>query len=126
MNRKQLEEAARDYRVAVLPEYLQPGSRVWYWRESLCEDDLCMDSVTPACPLNRGFRWYDAEARSCAMAHPALEETTVWSIQAAFTAQGVEWIVNDLPAVADCRVRSSFHPSREEAEACRPGRVSYG
>ena len=120
-------DAVRDGRAAILPEFLQVGSRVWYWRESLCDEDCCMDMVTAACPLNRGVKWYEDECRRCAMAHPILEETTVWSVQADFSpVRGVQWIVNGLPGVADSRVRLSFFATGEEAMAHRPKAVEYG
>ena len=73
--------------------------------------------------MNNGFRWFDDVARDCACQHPVLEKTTVWSCQAAFTPRGVEWIINDLPAVADYRLRSAFFTTRDAALQARPGRV---
>ena len=123
MSRKYMEKATREGRVALCPEWLQPGQDVWYWRESLCDDDGCPDMVKSVCPMNNGFRWFDDVARDCACQHPVLEKTTVWSCQAAFTPRGVEWIINDLPAVADYRLRSAFFTTRDAALQARPGRV---
>ena len=126
MSKRYLMQAAREDRVAVLPASLQVGREVWYWRELLCGDDICPDGVTSSCPLNHGIPWYDDAARECARQHPSLEHTTIWSVAAYFTPRGIEWAVNDLPAVADCHLRRSFFRTREEAEAMRPGRIVHG
>ena len=122
-----INEAREDpQRWAVVPEWLQVGREVWYWRELLCADDICTDGVTSACPLNRGVKWYEDEARSCAHAHPMLEKTTVWSVMAAFTPRGVEWIVNDLDAVADSRLREAFFRTAKGSRTGRPEVVRSG
>ena len=121
--RKSIKSAVREGRAAFCPEWLQVGRDVWYWRESLCEDDGCPDMVTSSCPLNNGICWYEDAARECSRQHPVLEHLTVWGVAAYFTRRGVEWVVNDLPAVADCRLGSAFYTSRAAAEANRPGRV---
>lgn len=123
MSRRYMERATREGRVALLPEWLQVGRPVWYWRESLCDDDGCPDMVTAACPLNAGAAWIDEEARECSQRHPVLEKSTVWSACAYFTPRGVEWSVNELPAVADVHLRSAFFRSREEALKFRPKEV---
>ena len=126
MSSRYVQKAARENRVAILPAFLTVGTKVWYWRELLCGDDICLDGVTPTCPLNMGIPWYDDEARECACRHPTLEGTVIWSVGAYFTPRGIEWAVNDLPAVADCHLRSVFFRSREEAEAAKPGRIVNG
>ena len=126
MSKRYLQQAAREDRVAILPAYLTVGSKVWYWRELLCGDDICPDGVTAECPLNRGVPWYEDEARDCACRHPTLESSTIWSVGSYYTPRVIEWAINDLPAVADCYLRRSFFRTREEAEAMRPGRVVYG
>ena len=119
-----MEKAAREGRVALLPEWLQVGREVWYWRECLCGgDDLCADGVTSCCPLNNGIPWYDEVARDCACQHPILEKTTIWSAAACFTPRGVEWIINELPAVSDYRLRSAFFLTKQAALDSRPGKV---
>lgn len=123
MKDKRLEQAARDHRVAVLPEWLQRGREVWYWRECLCEDDGCMDMTSVVCPLNRGEPWYGDDARLCSSLHPVLDHSTIWDVSAAFTPRGVEWIINDLEPVADCRLRQVFYEDMGEAMANKPGRV---
>ena len=123
MSKKYMQQATREGRVALLPEWLQVGRRVWYWRESLCDDDGCPDMVTSSCPLNNGFASCDEPARDCSQQHPFLEETMVWSAGAYFTPRGIEWVINDLPAVADCRLRSAFFTSRKTALENKPGRI---
>ena len=123
MSKKYLERATREGRVALLPEFLQPGREVWYWRESLCEEDGCPDMDSFACPLAASFSWHDEEARACARQHPVLEKGEIWDVRAVFTGQGVEWIVNDLPPVPDWRLRSAFFTSKTDAMRHRPGEV---
>lgn len=118
-----MQEAAREGRLGLCPAWLRVGRQIWYWRESLCDDDGCMDMVTSACPLNNGIAWYEDPARECSRQHPVLEQTTVWSVGCYFTPRGPEWVINDLPAVADVRLRNAFFLTREDAEANRPGRV---
>ena len=123
MKRKDMERATREGRVAILPEYLQEGRTVWYWRESLCDEDGCMDMVTSCCPLNHGFKLFDNVAKECARQHPVLENTDVWSVAAEFTARGVRWVINDWDPVPDDRLLAAYWPSREEALEHKPGRV---
>lgn len=123
MSKRYMQQATREGRVALLPEWLQVGRRVWYWRECLCDDDGCPDMVTTSCPLNNGFAWCDEEARDCSLQHPILEETMIWSVAAYFTPRGIEWVINDLPAVADFRLRSAFFKDKTAALLARPGRV---
>lgn len=123
MSRKYMERATREGRVALLPEWLQPGREVWYWRESLCDEDGCLDMGTVACPLNAGAVWFDDVARECSRQHPILEKLTVWSAAAYFTPRGVEWVINDLPAVADVCLRGAFFRTRAEAVKARPREV---
>ena len=121
--KKNMERATREGRVALLPPTLQVGSEVWYWRESLCDEDGCLDMASSCCPLNHGIPWFEDEARECARQHPILEHATVWSACSYFTPRGVEWSINGLPAVSDCHLRNTFFASREEAVKNRPGRV---
>lgn len=124
MKAKEITAAAQDGRLALCPDWLMPGREVWYWRESLCGDDGCPDMVTSCCPLNHGIAWYEDTARECSQQHPVLEHTTVWSAGAYFTPRGVEWMINDLPAVADVRLLSAFYRTEKEAWAARPGRIA--
>ena len=123
MIRRYIERATREGRVALLPEWLRIGSEVWYWRESLCDDDCCADMDTLSCPLSAGFQWFEPEARSCARQHPVLEKGTVYSVAAVFTERGVEWSVNDLPPVPDWRLRGAFFTGKADAMRNRPGEV---
>ena len=123
MKRKEIDVAVREGRAAILPEWLQPGREVWYWRESLCDEDGCLDMVTVACPINAGFRWHEEEVRSCARQHPVLEKAEIYSVFASWSERGVEWIINGLPAVPDCLFRESFFVSEAEARRHRPGEV---
>lgn len=126
MGKKGLQRAARDHRVAVLPEYLQPGRDIWYWRESLCDEDGCSHMVTSSCPINRGRHWPDPEVYQCACRHPVLDHGKVWSAAAFFTEQGIEWVINDLPGVMEDRLRSAFFATREEAMKAKPERIIHG
>ena len=126
MSKRYMEKATREGRVALLPEYLQVGQEIWYWRESLCDDDGCPDMVTSCCPLNNGIQWYEDTARECSRQHPVLEHATIWSVSACFTPRGVEWVVNDLPAVADVHLRRAFLTTKDEALRQRPEEVLTG
>ena len=123
MSKKYIQKATREGRVALLPEWLREGCRVWYWRESFCGDDCCSDMVTSCCPLNNGHRMGDAAARECARQHPVLEEAVIWSVGAFFKPGEIYWSVNELDGVPDRRLRESFFPSRKEALKNKPGRV---
>lgn len=123
MKRKEIDAAVREGRAAILPEWLQPGREVWYWRESLCEEDECPDQDTLSCPLSAGFCWHEDEARRCARQHPVLEKSTVWGVAAEFTERGVVWSVNDLPQIPDWRLHSAFFTSKADALRHRPGEV---
>lgn len=123
MKRKEIDSAVREGRAAILPEWLQVGRTVWYWRECLCDEDGCMDMVTVACPINAGYHWYEPEVCRCARQHPVLEKSEIYSVYASFSERGVEWIVNGLPAVPDCLFRESFFVSEIEARRHRPGEV---
>lgn len=124
MSKRYIQKATREGRVALLPEYLQEGREVWYWRESLCEEDECPDGAGSCCPLNHGMAWSDPAVIECRRQHPVLEKCTVWSAAAAFTPRGVEWSINDLPAVPDRHLRSAFFSTRAEALKNRPGRIA--
>ena len=121
-----MEKAARERRVAVLPEWLTEGSRVWYWRETLCGDDLCPDMVTSICPINKGKTWNDPTVMTCARRHPELECTEIWSAAAYFTPRGIEWCINEGVAVPDEELRRIFFPTREAAQKHRPEVILYG
>lgn len=123
MSKKYLERAAADGRLAACPEWLQTGRKVFYWRECLCRDDLCPESVTAACPINRGAGELDPIARGCARKHPVLEAADVWSVAVYFTAHGPEWSINDMPAVPDRLVRKIFFATAAEARKARPREV---
>ena len=91
MGKKYLQRAAGEGRVAILPEFLQEGREVWYWRETLCDDELCLDMVGPTCPMNRineHIGPHDPEAIRCAMMHPVLDCMEIWHVTAAFTPRG--------------------------------------
>ena len=115
-----------DELVAVLPPYLQEGREVWYWRELLCQDDLCPDSMSSVCPINQGRRWSDPETIGCRRDHPVLDRMEVWSVTAAFTRRGIELSINELPGVDGRALRAVYFPTRAEAIRHRPGRIEYG
>ena len=121
-----LEDAVRTGRAAFPPQWLTVGQTVWFWRESLCWDSMCSAGVTTECPLNRGVKWYEDEAVRCARKHPALARETVWQLAAYFTPNGVEWSVNDMPAVHEKYVRQVYFSTRKEAEKVRPREVVPG
>ena len=129
MSKKYIEKAARDGRVAVLPEWLQEGRTIWYWREILCDDELCMDMVSPVCPLNRTrekIRPRDPEAIECARLHPVLDSMELWAVGADFTPRGVVWRLNDDLQIHDVWLRRAVFPTKAEALQHRPGRIEYG
>lgn len=126
VKRREIQSAAEEGRLALCPAWLLPGREVWYWRECLCLDDPCMDMAANVCPLNAGAKWYEESARDCAQRHPVLEHTTVWSVGAYFTPRGVEWLINELPGVADGRLRDAFFETEEAARAARPRKMEAG
>lgn len=126
MSKKYLERAAREQRVAVLPEWLQEGRTVWYWRETLCGDDLCPDSVGVCCPINHSLSWNDPAVLSCARQHPVLQRTEIWGVLVMFTPRGMQWVINDLAPVDDRYMREVFFASEKEARKRRPREVVYG
>lgn len=127
MGKKYIQSAARDGRVAVLPEWLQEGRKVWMWRECFCTDgDLCEDSVTPACQMNSLRSRPDPAALArCARYHPQLDSTTVWAVSAEFTPKGIFWMINEAYRIRDCFLREAVFPSREAAQARRPEVIAY-
>ena len=127
MSKKCIQKAAGEGRVAVLPEWLQEGRRVWLWRECFCDDgDLCEDSVTPACPLNSFSGRPDVGTTArCARYHPQLDSTTVWAVSAEFTPKGIFWMINEAYRIRDCFLREAVFPSREAAQARRPEVIAY-
>lgn len=129
MGKKYLQAAAREGRVAVLPAWIQEGRTVWYWRETLCDDDLCPDMVGPSCPMNRmhgAARYGDPEARGCARLHPVLDSMELWSVAAQFTPRGIVWALNEDTEISDAWLRLAVFPSKEEALQHRPRRIEYG
>ena len=128
MGKKYLQTAARDGRVAVCPEHVREGRTVWYWRETLCQDELCMDMVGPSCPMNRmrGVGPGSPEALRCARMHPVLDSVELWSVGARFTPQGVIWVLNDDREIPDSRLRAAVFPSKQAALYHRPEVIEYG
>ena len=126
MSKKTIKRAAREGRVAVLPAWLSEGKTVWYWRGTLCGDDLCLDMVGPSCPMNHGAKYFDREAKDCARCHPVLDHMEIYDVRAVFTPRGIRWAVNDLDDVADIWLRTVFFPTREDALSRRPRRIEYG
>ena len=129
MGKKYLQRAAGEGRVAILPEFLQEGRAVWYWRETLCDDELCLDMVGPTCPMNRlneHIGPHDPEAIRCAMMHPVLDSMEIWHVTAAFTPRGIVWCLNDAVEISDVWLRRSVFPSKVLALANRPEVIAYG
>ena len=119
--------ALREDRVAILPDWLQEGRTVWFWRETYCFDnDLCSDSVTPSCPWNGPGPRNKEKIHKCSRKHPVLISTEVWAVSAIFDVSGVIWCVNDAFTVRDCLLKDAFFPSRIEALKHRPEEVVYG
>ena len=120
-------KAFSEDRVAVLPEWLQEGRTVWFWRESYCFDkDLCVGSITPLCPFNSPGPRDKEKIHQCARRHPVLDSTEIWAVSAIFERTGVSWCINDAYTVKDCLLRGAFFPSRIEALLHRPEEVEYG
>lgn len=129
MSKKYIEKAARDGRVAVLPEWLKEGATVWYWRELLCDDELCPDMVGPSCPMNslHGRHGpHSPEALECARMHPTLDSMEVRRVTAEFTPQGVTWCINDSFEVPAYWLRRAVFTSKAKALQHRPERIEYG
>ena len=126
MTKKELAEAARDIRAAILPPWLREGSEIWYWRETFCDDELCLDMVGPSCPVNAMQRPDRETVLRCARMHPVLDSMTVWSVLARFTPQGIVWSINDAVEIRDGLLYGAVFPSKEAALRCRPGVIEYG
>lgn len=128
VSKKYIEKAARDGRVAVCPEWMTEGKTVWFWRETFCDDELCLDEVGPSCPINslRHVRAGDPEARRCARMHPVLESVEIWDVVARFDPRGVLWVINDGYEIRDSVLRGAVFPSRQSALAHRPEVIEYG
>lgn len=125
--KKSIEKAVREGRAAILPGWLAEGKTVWYWRETLCDEELCVDCVSPVCPFNSAsLAWNDPEVRRCAREHPVLDKMEIYDVRAVFTAKGIFWVVNDGIDVADRLLRAVYFPTREAALARRPRRIEYG
>lgn len=127
MGKKYVERAARDGRVAILPEFCTEGREIWYWRECWCTDgDGCMDMVSSSCPQN-SLRRPDADTMArCARHHPVLDRTTVWAVSAEFDRRGILWVINDAIQIRDAFLRAAVFPSRDAALAHRPEVIEYG
>lgn len=129
MSKKYIQKAAREGRVAVLPEWLCEGRIVWYWREILCDDELCPDMVGPSCPINDAHRHIgprSPEALECARLHPVLDSMELWAVSAQFTPRGVVWAFNEDTEISDAWLRLAVFPTKEEALQHRPRRIEYG
>lgn len=125
--KKSMKRAVREDRAAILPPWLAEGRTVWYWRETICDEDGCLDVVSPICPFNvHSPAWNDPEVRSCAMEHPVLDKMEVYDVRAVFTRRGISWEVNEGYGVADSVLRQVYFPTREAALAHRPRRIEYG
>ena len=122
-----IERLISESRLAILPDWLQEGRTVWFWRECYCFDkDLCPDSVTPVCPFNSMGLRDKEKIRQCARRHPVLDSTEIWSVSAVFERSGVSWCINDAYTVKDCLLRGAFFPSRIDALEHKPEVVAYG
>jgi len=114
-------------RLAVLPDWLQEGREIWFWRETYCFDgDLCMDSITPVCPYNRSGRADRQKIIQCARRHPLLTKTDVWSVTASFEPLGIFWTINECYTVRADLLLSAFFPTQAKALEHRPEVVVYG
>lgn len=119
--------AMDERRLAILPEWLQEGRTVWFWRETYCFDgDLCMDSITPVCPFNSAGRADREKISQCSRRHPILTKTDVWSVTAAFEPLGIFWTINDCYTVRDDVLRLAFFPTQAAAMDHRPEVILYG
>lgn len=128
MEKKNKNKGELPYRAAVLPEWLEEGRTVWFWRDCFCDGtDLCSDSVGPMCPLNslRG-RPSPEVIGKCARHHPQLDQTVIWAVSAAFEPGKILWTVNEAYTVREEFLRATFFPSREAALARRPEEIVYG
>lgn len=121
------ELADREDRLAILPDWLQEGKTVWYWRECYCMDgDLCPVSVTKECPFNQWQRPDNEEIFECARRHPQLDSMQVWSVLAIFERGGVKWVVNDCIEVKDRNLRGAVFPTKGLALDHVPEVIEYG
>lgn len=119
--------AMTDRRLAILPEWLQEGRTVWFWRETYCFDgDLCVDSVTTVCPFNGAGRADREKIAQCSRRHPILTKTDVWSVTASFEPLGIFWTINDCYTVRDDLLRLAFFPTQAAAMDHRPEVILYG
>lgn len=111
---------------AELPEWLQEGRTVWYWRVTFCMDELCPDGVSPGCPLNSFNRADRATVDACSRRHPVLDSMTVWAVLAMFEPGGVRWVINDALEIRDEDLRAAVFPDKKTALKRRPEVVMYG
>lgn len=125
---RNIAQAHDDGRVAVLPEWLQEGRTVWWWRQTECLRDLCEDSITATCPLNGMARMpvSSETVQGCARQHPVLEREVIWSVLCIFKPGERLWVVNDLDPVKEVDLDAAFHPSREAAMRRKPREVRRG
>ena len=123
-----IERLIGESRLAILPDWLQEGRTVWFWRETSCfDDDLCIDSVQPFCPYNRSVGRPDHSViRDCARRHPIIAKTDVWSVTASFEPLGIFWTINDCYTVRSDRLLQAFFPTQEKALEHKPEVILYG
>ena len=123
-----IDELVIQGRAAVLPEWLQEGREIWFWRETYCyEGDLCTDSITPVCPYNRRGRIREPEeVLQCARRHPLLTKADVWSVSASFEPLGIFWTINECYTVRDNMLRLAFFPTQADALDHKPEVILYG
>ncbi len=114
-------------RLAILPDWLQEGRTVWFWRETYCfDDDLCMDSITPVCPFNGAGRADRDRILQCSRRHPILTKTDVWSVTASFEPLGIFWTINDCYTVRNDVLLGAFFPTQAKALEHKPEVILYG
>lgn len=111
---------------AELPEWLQEGRTVWYWRETYCTGELCTDKLGSGCPMNQTFRPDRDTVAKCARRHPVLDSLTVWAVLAMFEPGGIRWVINDAIEIRDEALRSAVFPDRKSALKRPPEVVVYG
>jgi len=122
-----IESLISQSRLAILPDWLQEGRQVWFWRETYCFDgDLCTDSITPVCPYNGAGRADKERILRCARRHPILTKTDVWSVTASFEPLGIFWTINDCYTVRNDVLLRAFFPTQEKALENRPEVILYG
>ena len=122
-----IERLISESRLAILPDWLQEGRVVWFWRETYCFDgDLCVDSITPVCPFNGSGRADRDRILRCSRRHPILTKTDVWSVTASFEPLGIFWTINDCYTVRNDVLLGAFFPTQAAAMDHRPEVILYG